>query len=278
MTCSLAILITCHNRREITLRCLSRLEAQAVPEGWSIQPFVVDDGSIDGTADAVASEYPAAKLLPGSGSLYWTGGMMLADEAAMAERPDLLLWLNDDVEFHDGAIELLINSAERTGNTAIVIGTTIDPDSKAPTYGAYRQTGGPLDLELIAPNGTLQHADTMNGNVVLIPRTVRERIGPLEGRFTHNMADMDYGFRAVDAGFDIVVAPTPVGACRKNTAKASWSDPEVPLRQRIRVVRSFKGLPPRQWLRFTVRHTGWWWPRYFLGPYVRVILGRSGQQ
>jgi GT2 family glycosyltransferase len=273
-----AVLLTCHNRRETTLRCLRALEAQTLPVDWKMRTYLVDDGSTDGTSAAVASAHSNVVLLDGTGELYWTGGMMLADEAAMAGRPDFLLWLNDDVELHEGAIELLINSAERTGKNAIVIGTTIDRDSKVPTYGAYQRTGRPLDLELITPNGTLQRADTMNGNVVLIPRTVRERTGSLEARFTHNMADMDYGFRAVDAGFDIVVAPTPVGACRKNTEKASWSDPEVPFRHRIRSVRSFKGLPPRQWLRFTVRHTGWWWPRYFLGPYVRVILGRSGQQ
>ena len=114
---------------------------------------------------------------------------------------------------------------------------------------------------------------TMNGNVVLVPRSVREQVGPLDGRFQHNMSDMDYGFRAVKAGFDIVVARQAIGTCRKNIEKGKWSDPTVPLSERIRAVLSFKGLPPRQWLRFTVRHTGWWWPRYFLAPYVRAALG-----
>ncbi len=114
----------------------------------------------------------------------------------------------------------------------------------------------------------------MNGNVVLVPRGVRERVGTLDRRFQHNMSDMDYGFRAVKAGFEIVISPQAIGQCRKNATKGRWSDPTVPLDERIRAVLSFKGLPPTQWLRFTIRHTGWWWPRYSISPYLQAVFAR----
>lgn len=270
MTC-IAVIMTCHNRRDTTLRCLRQLDSQALPHSCRIRTYLVDDGSTDGTAEAVAVEHPEVSVVPGTGNLYWTGGMLLADAAAMADDPDYLLWLNDDVELADGAIASLIDTARNLGDKSIVVGATVDPDSGAATYGGYRRFGRPLDLQLVEPNGELQRVDTMNGNVVLVPRMVRERVGALDGRFQHNMSDMDYGFRAVRAGFDIVVAPETVGACRKNTSKGKWGDPTVPLQERIRAVRSFKGLPPGQWLRFTVRHTGWWWPRYFVSPYARAL-------
>ena len=84
---------------------------------------------------------PNVVVLAGTGELYWTGGMIMADEAAMAGRPDHLLWLNDDVELADGTITMLIDVGARDGNEAIVVGTTVDPDSREATYGGYRRLG-----------------------------------------------------------------------------------------------------------------------------------------
>jgi GT2 family glycosyltransferase len=272
MTKIVAVLMTCHDRRNITLRCLSTLKAQHLPDAWRIAIYLVDDGSSDGTSDAVKAAHPDVVVIPGTGDLYWTGGMSVADQAAITHRPDLLLWLNDDVELADGAIAMLLDSALETRQMAIVVGTAVDPDSKMATYGGYVRLDRPLNLELVQPNGQLRRVDTMNGNVVLVPLAVRDRVGPLDMRFQHNMSDMDYGFRARKAGVEVVVSPRVVGTCGKNPEKSTWSDPTVPLGQRLRAVVSVKGLPPRQWLRFTVRHTGWWWPRYFIGPYLRAAF------
>ncbi len=53
MTHVLAVVMTCHNRRETTLRCLRELEAQTLPAGWNMRTYLVDDGSTDGTSAAV---------------------------------------------------------------------------------------------------------------------------------------------------------------------------------------------------------------------------------
>jgi len=257
-----------------TLRCLRLLDRQRLPEGWGVKTYLVDDGSSDGTAQAVASMFPEVSLVGGSGDLYWTGGMFMADKFAMTDQPDYLLWLNDDVELYGDAMDVLIRAAQRTENRAIVVGAVVDPDSKTVSYGGFRSSGKrPLDLELMRPNGHIQRAYNMNGNVVLMPRYVRERVGPLDTRFRHNMADMDIGFRAALAGIELVLAPKVIGRCRLNSNKGDWFLPRIPLRDRVRLARSVKGLPPGQWLRFTLRHTGWRWPLYFMGPYVRVLLG-----
>jgi len=49
----IAILFTCHNRRVKTLSCLNSIEKQAA-QGWGKPDiYLVDDGSTDGTAEAV---------------------------------------------------------------------------------------------------------------------------------------------------------------------------------------------------------------------------------
>lgn len=271
MSRSVAAVMTVFNRRETTLRCLGQLQAQDLPDGVRLQAFVVDDGSTDGTGDAIRGGYPEAHVMEGTGSLFWTGGMHLADKAAWATRPDYLLWLNDDVDLDPDAVAVLLSAVRQTDDRAIVVGAVTDPTSGQISYGGYRRVGRPLDLERIPPNGQVQSVDTMNGNVVLIPSAVRAAIGPPDITFSHNMADMDYAFRARSAGFGVVLAPRPVGRCETNTAKQRWRDPVVPLRQRWEIVQSFKGLPPREWWTFTRRHTGAWWLRYFPSPYVRAI-------
>ncbi len=90
----LAVLIVCHNRRAHTERCLSTLIAQVTD--IHVSTYLLDDGSTDGTVEAV-SQFPGLHLLHGDGTLFWNKAMHLAFAAAMADGYDGYLWLNDDV-------------------------------------------------------------------------------------------------------------------------------------------------------------------------------------
>ncbi len=268
---TVAALMTVFNRRETTWRCLDQLRSQDLPGGVRLEVYMVDDGSTDGTSSMVQSEHPDVHLLEGTGSLFWTGGMHLADRTAWLSEPDYLLWLNDDVDLDPDAVAVLLQSARQTSDRAIVVGAVTDPASGEVSYGGHRRVGRPLDLEIVAPSGSIQSVDTMNGNVVLVPSAVRSVVGPPDLAFSHNMADMDYAFRARWAGFGVVLAPRSIGRCEPNRRKHRWRDPSVPLRERFELVRSVKGMPVREWWVFTRRHTGRWWPRYLVSPYLRAV-------
>ncbi len=276
MTVDLAVLLTCFNRRETTLRCLAGVHAQRGLDDVTLSVIVVDDGGDDGTSAAIAREFPEVIVVQGDGSLYWTGGMRRADEVGSRTRPDFLLWLNDDVDLKPDAVRELLDAADATMRRSLIVGTVRDPDTGRASYGGYLQTDKrrPLRMLRVEPNGSLQPVHTMNGNVVLVPREVRVAVGPLDAGLPHNMADMEYAFRARRAGWEVNVSPSFVGSCAANRDKARWVDPAFPLRERVRALTSPKGLPPRAWLQFTRRHCGWRWPRYFAGPYVRSIVCR----
>jgi len=70
MTGTIAVLMTCHNRKATTLKCLGGLTEHALPSGYRLAIYLVDDGSTDGTADAIASEYPDVHLIRADGSLF----------------------------------------------------------------------------------------------------------------------------------------------------------------------------------------------------------------
>ena len=69
--CVVAILAA-HNRREMTLACLRSYFTQEAP-GIELRAVVVDDGSSDGTGNAVAAAFPAAEVISASGTVLGAG-------------------------------------------------------------------------------------------------------------------------------------------------------------------------------------------------------------
>lgn len=276
---TISALLTCRNRREHTLACLESLRAAATP-GVTVDVHLVDDASNDGTAEAVAAAYPDVEITRGSGDLFWGGGTRLAFTRAVPARPDYLLWLNDDVVLDPDAVTRLLETyallcAERQP-LSIVAGSTRDPQTGATTYGAVRRTNPlrPMAFSLVEPTDTPQRCDTMNGNVVLIPRSVYTVVGNIDEKFTHGMGDYDYGLRARSAGCRVFLAPGRFGTCEGNLVAGTFRDATLSRRERLHLVASPKGIPVAEWVAMCRRHCGPLWPASALSPYVRIMVGR----
>lgn len=108
MTPTVAVIMTCHNRRPSTVAAIAHLRAQSVASSVRLPVFLTDDGSSDGTATAVLERFDHVQILQGDGSLYWAAGMAKAEAAAMAHDPDYLLWLNDDTMMDPDALEVML--------------------------------------------------------------------------------------------------------------------------------------------------------------------------
>lgn len=179
----LAVLITSHNRRESTLGCLSRLLPQL---GEDARVYLVDDGSHDGTAIAVADlKDKRINVINGNGQLYWAKGMLKAWEAAVAERNDwdAFLWLNDDTELRVDAVDRML--AANDGEKIVV--------------GELENANGEIVCGT-RPDGLF------TGNCVLVPRKVYERQGMICGDYSHAWADSDYAMQAKRAGIEVISA------------------------------------------------------------------------
>lgn len=267
---SIAVLLTCHNRREKTLRCLRALQAQDLPVRLHIEVFLVDDGSSDGTTPAVKAEFPDVRVIPGDGTLYWCGGMRLAWKTAAVEEPDYYLLLNDDTLLYRDALGQLLAIPGSPDSLTIAVGAVSDPVTGVQTYGGHKREGD----QLVALTGRVERCDTFNGNCVLIPRAVYERAGVFHDAYTHAWGDFDYGFMASKKGAAILQTPGIVAECSYNSLSGTWRDRSLSRRQRLKVMQQPKGIPWREWLTYVRRNYGWKWPRYFLSPFVRVLLGK----
>src|SRR5688572_29638923 len=105
--------LTCFNRKALTISCLGALEAAAWRACVELEMIVVDDASTDGTAAAIRSLFPWVEVIDGSGSLFWNRGMHVAFGEALQRPADYYLWLNDDTELIPDALQSLIQQSEQ---------------------------------------------------------------------------------------------------------------------------------------------------------------------
>ena len=212
---NIAVLMTCHNRREATLACINALLPQ-MTDGTIL--YVVDDGSTDGTGSAIRELGDCrVHLLKGDGALYWAKGMRMAWDAAVSNKQDWdgYLWLNDDTELKPDAVAkmLAVDDGER-----IVVGELENANGEI-VYG-------------MRPDGLF------TGNCVLVPRKVYERLGMICGDYSHAWADSDYAMQAKRAGIGVVSAGV-VGKAEGHPNRPSLKG--LSLRERMRLLRHPKG-------------------------------------
>lgn len=251
----IAVLMTCHNRCETTLTCLNALYAQEMPESVSFEIYLVDDGCVDGTGDVVREQFPGVRVLQGDGNLYWCGGMRFAWVKAMEEDYDAFLWLNDDTSLKSDALMCLLNCAQ--SHLGVIVGSCNDRLTGKWTYGGRVTKKGAKSLSSVPvePCSRMQYCQQINGNVVLVPKAVVEKIGILSDKFTHAMGDFDYGFRAIDAGIPLLVPPNFQATCSSNPLKG-WCDSKTPFRKRLALFNTPRGIHFSEFMFFCYRHFG----------------------
>jgi len=248
----IAVLITCHNRKEKTIQCLKALFNQkGLGESYSIEVFLVDDGCTDGTPEAIRLNFPQVNIIQGSGTLYWNKGMHLAWEtAASAKDFDYYLWLNDDTFLFQNCLDILFQSRFID---VIVCGTTKSPTSHNANYGAFIDSSH----KLLEPNSEYQSSDYCNGNCVLIPRNVFKKIGNLDPFFKHALGDFDYSLRARKNGIEIKVAPDFIGYCENHQKVPDWRNTDFNVFKRLEKLYSeLSGSHPLEFFVFEKRHFG----------------------
>ncbi|MGB3404854.1 MAG: glycosyltransferase family 2 protein [Microcoleaceae cyanobacterium] len=275
----IAAILTCFNRKSKTLACLDALYQQQMLNEIQLDVYLVDDGSTDGTATAIQQTYPEVKVIPGTGGLFWNGGMYLGFGKAITVGYDYYLWLNDDTLLYPHALKTLLETAEELAQQgerqAIITGSTCNPETGELTYGGvvHKSWWHPLKFKCISPTDTPQRCDTMYGNCVLIPQTVVYQLGNLESEFTHYAGDFDYGLRAYQQDCSVWVAPGYLATCHHNPPEESiWLSQKMSLKERFKKVFQPKGLPPKEAMIFARRHAGILWFFYWVLPYIRLFF------
>lgn len=272
-------LATCFNRKLLTLKALASLVAQQLPEGYTLSICLVDDGSNDGTSEAIKAQYPNIHLLKGSGSLYWAGGMRFGwNQYVKHQEFDYLLVFNDDVELQNDAVAKLVEANQitsaRYGSDCVVsVAAFQDPEDGSTAYGGVVRPSKwrPLDIQRLAPGVAPILCDTLNMNLALISKSALDKTGFLAPDFQHGWADFDFGLRLNKLGGKVALAPGYMGHCTRNPVAGTSKEPGISAKVRLKRALSIKEQAPKDRLMYCRRHGGLLWPIWFWVPYLRVI-------
>lgn len=248
---SIAVLLSVHNRCAHTHKCLSQLYKASLPSNYNLHIYITDDGCTDGTTEMINKLYPNINLIKGDGNLFWNRGMYTAWNEAAKKDYDFYLWLNDDTFVYPNILSSLLQASQCNNHQAIIVGATQSTDHQRTTYGGRLSNG-----EIPKPNGRLIPVHHFNGNIVLVPKFVYQRLGNLDYHFTHSKGDFDYGLRARKAGIKVFQAGTFLGECESHESLDKWCNPEVAFKQRWKMLHRPNGMPPKETFYFERRHWG----------------------
>lgn len=211
----IAAILTVFNRKQKTLACLKHLfeaveaynKIDTRKGNVEITVFLTDDGCTDGTAEALREAFPRQdiNILQGTGDLFWAGGMRFAWQAAIDSGTtwDYYLLLNDDTNVRNDVFTELFEADDYGYRTAgvhgLTSGITCQPgDESTITYGGFRFVNWTKGRFVpVLPSGEPQHIDLTHSNILLVHRSVVEKIGIFHQGFRHKDADWDYGMMAL---------------------------------------------------------------------------------
>lgn len=203
------IVIPVHNRKATTLKCLHHLQLQSYRD---YQIVVVDDGSTDGTAVAITTDYPAVTLLYGDGQLWWTGAIVKGIQHVLqtATQSDYVLSLNNDVIVEADYLQQLLNASTANGNAVVGSLCKDIKDHTKVLDAGIRISWRPYRYSQVPYRPTQPYTtavDTISGRGVLIPIPVIKQIGNFaRQQFPHYGADYEYGLRIKASGLPLVIA------------------------------------------------------------------------
>lgn len=214
------VLMACYNRKELTVQSIRRAARSAKESDVAVSFTLFDDGSTDGTSEAVAGLPFAVNILKGDGNAYWARSMAIGEkailDAALTDQKDIILWLNDDVILDDSAFSRLKSCVE-SHRDSVIVGAVRDPRSGHVTYSGMQRSGiHPLRFSTISPIEDALAIDTFNGNFVAVPVEIARRVGGIDGEYAHGLADIDYGLRCNRLGISVLLAPGTFGTCPRN--------------------------------------------------------------
>jgi GT2 family glycosyltransferase len=119
----LSVVVLSWNTKALTLACLRALHAETPRHRREV--IVVDNGSADGSADAVAAAFPGVHLLRNAENRFYSAGNNQGVAAAAGE---FVCTLNSDTEVRPGALDQLVDFLRQQPHYGAVAPKLVDPD------------------------------------------------------------------------------------------------------------------------------------------------------
>lgn len=210
-----SVVILNWNSYEVTRDCLLSLRKLDYP---NVEVVLVDNGSVDGSGQKLAGEFPEIRLISNEKNLGFTGGNNVGMRDVLGRGTDYLLLLNNDTIVAPDFLDKLVKVAESDPRIGMVnpkiyysepadriwfAGAKYIPWRTFPkVFGLRRRDDGSYDQMLEVSFAT--------GCALLVKAEVPQKIGLLDDIFFLSFEDVDWSVRALKAGYKAIYVPSAV--------------------------------------------------------------------
>ncbi len=211
-----------HNRKAITLLCLRSL-SRINSEGIDVHIVIVDDGSTDGTGEAIRREFPEVEIVDGNGELWFTEGTNRGVLTALKHDPQFILTINDDAVFDSEFLQYMVATAQKY--TRSIVGSLLllwdTPHKLFQTSPVWDTWGGGWRHWSSQTVWTVPakpwEVGIIVGNCVLIPAAAFRECGLMDSKRYPNFGDAEHTPRLKRLGWQLVIDPRARVFCQPNT-------------------------------------------------------------
>lgn len=218
----LSVIIVNYNAKRLLHDSLSSIPPAS--EGIRVQVIVVDNDSHDGSVDMVREEFKDVQVIANTRNRGFTQGNNQGFEIATGRH---LLLLNNDTRVMPGAFTKAIGYLDAEPRIGVAGLQLLNEDGslqlscrRFPSFSQALFSRYSLLTTLFPRNrfsraylmtdiqrDAIQDVDWVSGACLFIRRELLDRIGPLDERFFMYSEDVDYCFRAWEAGYRVTYLP-----------------------------------------------------------------------
>jgi GT2 family glycosyltransferase len=225
-----AVVVLSWNGKDDTLGCLASL---AAVEYEPLEVIVVDNGSIDGSAEAVELQFPAAVVIRMGMNAGFSGGVNAGIEAALERGAQAVLLLNNDMVVEPGFLDPLVAAALEPGVAAACSQILFSDGQDRVWYAGARFRprrghhgrnigfGEPPQPPSVAP----YPVDCACGGAMLMSRAAITRVGLFDEELFAYREDLDWSLRAAGFGLQVLVVPASIVRHHVSASTGGGSSP-----------------------------------------------------
>lgn len=212
----LSIIIINWNTRQLLLDCIASVYATVREARFEI--FVVDNGSTDGSVDAVAKTYPAVRIIANKTNL---GFARANNQAICMIEGRYAVLLNSDTLLKENALEDMLRFMEAHPRAGICGPQLLFGDgTRQISFGVFpsllEEFGGKIIERFFFPQRYMERqgrkravfsgpaiVDFVIGACMMVRKEAIEQVGMLDEDYFFNYEEVDWCLRMKNAGWDV---------------------------------------------------------------------------
>jgi N-acetylglucosaminyl-diphospho-decaprenol L-rhamnosyltransferase len=216
---TLSIVIVNWNTRDLLAQCLTSISRSPLLPSSSVEVFVVDNASSDGSAQMVAEHFHWVRLIQNNENM---GFAQANNQAIGLANGRYILLLNSDTEVHPGAFDTLIGFMEETPQAGAIGAYLLNGDGTLqaachPMLTPWREFLRLLFLDRVFHVATYgagwwkteepRQTEVIKGACLMLRHTALDQVGLLDGSYFMYTEEVDLCYRLAQAGWQIWWVP-----------------------------------------------------------------------